>query len=250
MANLLNLHYQAHGDGFSMSTYLNETFSPEYTVPEQLLEHAGVLKILHHYEGSTDRFKKFVNMLVNQSAEVPFVMANRSLFIVLDYFPQSLEDFICDLNLAYSDSNYGSTITFLTMILYQLLSLLHFIQDRNITHRNITCNNIFIDNNLCPKLGGFGFACSLTKSDGEPLVFSNKTEVQAGNECAWAPELVHYHNYGLNSAKQVWFKLYKAVLYFGLKYHIINTGSRAFDVDLVLGDVGKAFQYFMIAVSN
>lgn len=206
MVNLLNMNYQAHGDGFSMSTYLNETFSPGHSVPEQLLEHAGVLKILHHFEGSTHRFKKFVNMLVNQTADVPFEMATRSSFLVMDYFPQTLEEFICDLNLTNSDGNYGSLITFLTMILYQLLSLLHFIQDKNIAHRNTMCKNIFIDNNLCPKLGGFGVACYLNGSDGEPLIFSSKMEVHAGNDCAWAPELVHYYNNGPTSARQIYLK--------------------------------------------
>ena len=203
MVNILNLHYQTHGDGFSMSTYLNEIFSPEYLIPEQLLEHAGVLKILHHYEGPTDRFKKFVNLLVNQAPDIPFEMANRSLFLVMDYIPLTLESLMSDINIRSSDTSYGSLVLFLSLILYQLLSLLDFIQNRNIVHRNLKCDNILLNNNLCPVLGGFGLAYSLNGSDGAPLVFRNKTEVCAGNDCAWAPELVHYFNHGPIATRQV-----------------------------------------------
>ena len=182
----------------STNAYLSEAFSPENTVPKQLVEHAGVLKILHHYEGSIERFKRFMPMLVKQSDNFHLELASRSLFLVSEYFPQTLEQLMCDLK-----SCLENVSTFLSMTLYQLLSFLQFIQDKNIVHRNIACDNIFIDNKLCPVLGDVRFAVCLTGNDDKPLLFRSKTEVNAGDDCAWAPELVHFCDQGPSPTCQV-----------------------------------------------
>ena len=200
---VLNSKHQYHGDSFSTSASLGAAFSPEVTVPEQLVElTTGVLRILHHYEGSTERFKKFMPVTVKQSDSLNSGSSSRSLFLVTEYFPQTLEQIMCDIKPS-SKSYNGPLTTFISMVLYQLLSVLQLLQVKNVVHRNIGCDSIFIDNNLCPVLGGFRHAIALIGADNSPLLFRSKTDVNAGDDCAWAPELVHFCDKGPSPSHQV-----------------------------------------------
>ena len=208
----LNPMHQYHGDNGSTSARLDEKFSPEISLPKPLVERNGVLKILHHYEGSNERFKRFISIM-KQSDDINLEKSTRSLFLVTEYFPQTLEQFICEMKPSLESYN-GSLSTFLCMVLYQLLSVLQVLQDKNIVHRNISCDSIFVDNKLCPELGGFRMNVNLIDEDNCPMLFRSKTDVNAGDDCAWAPELVHFREQGPPPAHKVGFmKKFKHTFY-------------------------------------
>ena len=200
---VLNSKHQYHEDSFSTSASLGATISPEVTVPEKLVElTTGILRILHHYEGSTEQFKRFMPVIAKQSDSFHPGFSSRSLFLVAEYFPQTLEQIMSDIKPS-SESYNGPLTTLLSMVLYQLLSVLQLLQDKNVVHRNIGCDSIFIDNKMCPILGGFRHAIALIGADNSPLLFRSKKDVNAGDDCAWAPELVHFCDTGPSPSHQV-----------------------------------------------
>lgn len=142
-------------------------------------------------------------------------------FVVTNYFPQTLEVLMQNGN-----------ISFPSKILYacQLLSALKLLQMRNVIHRDIKPNNIFI-NGCDAVLGDFGLIKNLNA--GENMDLADEDDVQMINETAFhaadgyvampyfyrTPELVAYAN------KQDVLHIESDVFQLGLVFSKLFTGE-------------------------
>ena len=196
-----NLHMDK-GDRFIMSSYLSGILSRTQLVPEHLLELNCVPKILHQYVGPIERFHKFLDIMVKTSVSHS-ELETRSLFLVTDYMPLTLGRFMSELNVHTTDTHHGSLLTFLALILYQILSFLDTLHERKIVHGNINCDNILLDNILRPVLIGFGNVCPRSGSEGISYVSQIEMESFAGNRFARANEQIDYLNRGPAQTDQV-----------------------------------------------
>lgn len=191
MTNLLNLQTVQHGDGYSLDPFLAEKFGSEHNLPVNIPFHPNIITIRHHYIGATERFKKFMNLLIPVKLDVPIEMANRTSFLVMDKYQQTLKSFMVQQRTVYSKPSFGLDSKFLLQLLYQILSAISHLKKHDIVHRNIKSDNIVLDNYLRPILTDFGFAKSVRSSNSRPLLISDD-EVCAGNNHAWAPELLRH----------------------------------------------------------
>lgn len=117
-------------------------------------------------------------------------------FVVTNYFPRTLADVI-----KQGDADFPSKVLYAC----QLLSALQLLQSRNITHRDIKPNNIFV-NGSDAVLGDFGLIKVLNES--EQLNEADNDDIEMINETAFhaadgyvampyfyrTPELVAYAN--------------------------------------------------------
>jgi serine/threonine protein kinase len=67
-------------------------------------------------------------------------------------------------------------------IFHQIAHAIQFLHDRNIVHRDLKPENILLDHNYNPKLGDFGFCCSLKPN--------NLIETPCGSPLYAAPEVI------------------------------------------------------------
>ena len=197
MTNLINLQASQHGDGHSLDQFLIQNFGPEHNIPVTLPFHSNIVTILHHYMGATDRFKKFINLLIPTKLDVPIEMANRTSFLIMDKYPQTLKSFMVQRRSEYSEPSHGLNTTFVLQLLYQLLSAVHHLKQNGVVHRDIKADNVFLDSCLRPVLTDFGFAKVLISLDGSPVHFVDGRQVYAGNNHAWAPELTRFSRNGI-----------------------------------------------------
>ncbi|XP_041366020.1 uncharacterized protein LOC121381011 isoform X2 [Gigantopelta aegis] len=193
MINLINMDFDQHSDGYSLDGHLIRNFGMEYHVPLLLDKYPNIIKVLHHYQGSTENFLQFQNLLIPHNLDVPIEMARRTTFIVMETFPQTLQSFMVTQRTACPEPSFGLPDLFLLNLLYQLLEVLCVLQDMRIVHRDIKGDNVFLDKCLRPVLGDFGFARSLRNRDGGNLPFSDHSQACAGNAHAWAPEVSRFN---------------------------------------------------------
>ncbi|KAK3587857.1 hypothetical protein CHS0354_019728 [Potamilus streckersoni] len=191
MINRLNVQFQKHGDG-----YIDASFVPDFLIPLYQFQHPNIISILHHYNGSIGRFKKFVGFLIPRATDVPVDMANRATFFVMKEYPMTLKMFFVTLRAAHPEPNNGLSLTFLLHLLYQLLSVVCYLQSQDIIHRNIKSDNVFLDTQLRPVLGEFGLAQSLRDVDRNPLPFKAGQESCTNSSQAWTPENSRFNNTG------------------------------------------------------
>ena len=195
-----NLHMDK-GDRIIMSSYLSGNISRTQLLPEHLLELNCVPKILHQYVGPIERFHKFLDIMVK--TDTYSELGTRSLFLVTDYMPLTLGRLMSELNVHTTDTDHGSLLTFLALVLYQILSFLDTLHERKIVHGNINCDNILLDNILRPVLIGFGNVCPLSGSEGISYVSHSEMESFAGNRFARAHGQIDYLNRGPAQTDQV-----------------------------------------------
>ncbi|XP_046339804.1 uncharacterized protein LOC124120938 [Haliotis rufescens] len=199
MVNLINLDFTNHDQGCSLDGYLIRNFGPEYHVPLLLSKHRNIVSVMHYYQGSTDQFRRYQDLLVPSNLDVPLEMATRTSFLVLESYPQTLLSFMVNQRTICPEPCYGLPNVFLLLLLYQMLSVIDFLQCNHIVHRDIKGDNVFLDKCLRPVLADFGFARSLYTAQGLKQVFVDKTQACAGNSNAWAPELTRFHHNGPES---------------------------------------------------
>lgn len=132
------------------STSLYSESTTELDIIERIGPHRNVVKVLHTYEGSIERFRKFIPVSNSTADFIDNDLSFRTTFIVTEQMP-TLASFIDSAELKSS----GYISVFLTHALYQLLSLICLLEELNISHNNINTNSVFIDNELKPVLGNF-----------------------------------------------------------------------------------------------
>lgn len=168
----------------SIST-LYERCERELAILDQIGPHENVVHILHIYEGSMERFRKFlpVSHLNSDSLDE---LPSRTTFIVTEHMP-TLASFI---NSSAELKSCGFTSVVLTHALYQLLSLICVLGEMSIYHNNINEDNVYINNELKPVLGNFEYAtCSEGKlaeqypaeNDDDVRDYINVTHVTRGS---------------------------------------------------------------------
>ncbi|OWF51039.1 uncharacterized protein LOC110449722 [Mizuhopecten yessoensis] len=191
MINLINLEASSHGQGYSMEHFLANSFGPEHQLPVAFNDHVNVIKVRHSYTGQTNRFQKYLGLIIPTKFDIPIEMASRTTFIVFDHFPESLKSMSVQFRSSHSEPSFGLDITFVLQLLYQILSAVYYIQKNGVIHRDIKADNVFLDNCLRPVLADFGMARTTEVSDSS-IYFTNSREVYAGNAHAWAPELTRW----------------------------------------------------------
>lgn len=201
MINLINMVYNRHGDGYSLGSYLTKNFGPEYDIPCKLKAHPNIVTILHYYDGSTERFRKFLSLVIPNKFDVPIEMASRTTFLVMKKYPETLKSLMVLQRTKLPEPNYGLSSMFIYQVLYQILSAVYHLQRNGVVHRDIKADNILLDENLRPVLSDFGMARRLHGSDGKPLKFSNPCQACAGNPHAWAPELSRFNRSSVDNSE-------------------------------------------------
>lgn len=236
LMNLINLHYDAHSAGRSLDAHLLQHFGAEFHAPLLLHAHPNIVRVRHHYQGDTTRFRTYLPLLVPATIDVPIDMARRTTFLVMDEYPLTLHSLVarvrggnynvvnagnCEVmkggktkamqvdNADYmpgattltssSDNGDGQSSfpeQFLVHLLYQLLSAVEYLQRHHVVHRDIKADNVFMDWRLRPVLGDFGFARTVCGYEGEGIQFTDRNQVYAGNPQAWAPELSRLNRTG------------------------------------------------------
>lgn len=196
MINLINMDFNAHGQGHSLDSYLLRNFGSEHIIPIHIPNHRNLMQILHHFEGPTDHFKKFLPLLVPQAFDVPIDMANRTTYLIMKEYPLTLMAFMVDQKSKSPPPFYGMTETFILHLFYQLLSAVCFLLKNDVVHRDIKADNVLLDNRLVPILSDFGFARKCHNASGQPILFTSKDQAMAGNPHAWAPEVARFNRTG------------------------------------------------------
>lgn len=181
MTNLIDFHYLGHGQGQSLSNFLDYRFGAEL-IPSKLPPHRNLVKIIHHYESRTFRFQQFQHLLIPSEMD-GLGMANQTLFFVMPEYSQTLKNFM--INTAFTTATLE---TFVLQVLYQLLSAVYFLAKSHIVHRDIKPDNIFLDCWLRPVLADFGFAKCLRSSNGS-IPVNHTDQIYAANDLAWSPEM-------------------------------------------------------------
>ena len=169
--------------------------STELDILERIGPHRNVIKVLHTYDGSIERFRKFMPNSYSSVDVLDSDLFYRTTFIVTEQMP-TLASFI---DSAMDLKTSGLTSVFLTHALYQLLSLVCFLEELNIAHNNLTTDCVFIDSDLNPVLGNFECAsCQEEKKinrfpleNDEDRDYINVTHVTRGSQvsyttCNWS----------------------------------------------------------------
>ena len=100
-------------------------------------------------------------------------------YIILEYAQnRELYDYVY-----YADKGFGEL--FGKLIFSQILNGIKYIHKNNITHKDLSMSNIFLDDNFIPKIGDFGLSCYNIK---------NFKEYFANEEYA-APEMIEHKPY-------------------------------------------------------
>ena len=170
--------------------------------------HPNLLHAVHHYMGSVDSLTNVIKTVT----QVPSTLApsHRTSFLVVERYLHSLKSFV-------QQSLSGGQLhpTFLCVVLYQLLSAVHFLQKNGIVHRDIDMGAILMDKRLRPVFSNFDMALRLHDEAGQAIVYSHPNQIEAGKNHVMAPELVHYKQNGPPcsptkvSCDFLWFILFK-----------------------------------------
>lgn len=199
LVNLINMQYDSHSSGRSLDAHLLHSFGAEFHAPLLLHAHPNIVRVRHHYQGDTTHFRSYLPLLVPPTLDVPIDMARRTTFLVMDEYPQTLLTFMSQQRKDDSEAVFDLPELFLVQLLYQLLSAVEYLSRHHIVHRDVKADNVFLDWRLRPILGDFGFAKLVQKFSGEPIEFTTKDQVFAGNPHAWAPELCRLSRDGPDS---------------------------------------------------
>lgn len=183
MTNLIDLHEHGHNQGHSLNDSLQFRFGAELT-PTKVPPHRNLIKIIHHYSGTTFNFQKFHHLVAPPGLQ-GIEMAHQTLFFVMPEYPKSLKTFM-------ENTSFNSSLEkFLLQQLYQLLSAIYLLEKMHIVHRDIKPDNIFLDCRLRPILADFGFAKRLRDLDMK-IPVTHLGQIEAANNLAWTPEMIRW----------------------------------------------------------
>lgn len=183
MTNLIDLHEHGHNQGHSLNDSLQFRFGAELT-PTKVPPHRNLIKIIHHYSGTTFNFQKFHHLVAPPGLQ-GIEMAHQTLFFVMPEYPKSLKTFM-------ENTSFNSSLEkFLLQQLYQLLSAIYLLEKMHIVHRDIKPDNIFLDCRLRPILADFGFAKKLRNLDMK-IPVTHLGQIEAANNLAWTPEMIRW----------------------------------------------------------
>ena len=188
MVNVLNMDFNGHDEGHSRSEFL-ETSSGPSRIPIQLGEHKNIIKLRHRYTASTDRFKKYLRFLVPHHQHIPVEMTSRTTFLVMDYCPFTLKSLTAHQTTNEMGNAITNSATFISQTLYQILSAIYYLQSKGIVHRNVSSENVLMDDALRPMLSDFAVARSIYGADGRDVVYCDRRQLCVGNSQTWSPEI-------------------------------------------------------------
>jgi hypothetical protein len=146
------------GRGLALSSTMRmgSEHGNEYEIPMQLPAHPGVIHVLHHFQGSTDNYRLYVNMIISGGMGVS--MARRTTFVVLPRYCKSLRRFLDDRRAGKRDDDvslksgcvYGSREgsgdeleysgvreSEWRLLLIELLDIVVFLGSQYVAHRDI-----------------------------------------------------------------------------------------------------------------
>lgn len=156
------------------------------------LKHPNLMKSLHGYHGTTERFRRFLTVIVPQprgsmnSIEIP----KHALFIVTEHYSHTLESFITAQRGVAPAPLYGLSNEFFLSLLYQILSGIFYLRRFGIVHRNIHSGSIYMSDRFYPVIGNFELAVRMFDNDNKKVALADACQISAGNSNAWSPELL------------------------------------------------------------
>lgn len=156
------------------------------------IKHPNLVKSIHIYKGTTERFRRFLTVIVPQprgsmnSIEIP----KQALFIVTEHYSYTLESFITAQRGVAPPPLYGLSNGFFLSLLYQIISGILYLRRFGIVHRNLHSGSIYLSERLCPVIGNFEMAVRLVDNDNKKMALTDACQISAGNSNAWSPELL------------------------------------------------------------
>ncbi|XP_071966097.1 uncharacterized protein [Antedon mediterranea] len=175
-----NINFLGNGSKNSFNAVKNER--------EVLLNvpaHSNLVTVLHYFELPLRYLDPNLSNLRDQRATMAlmpeYLMTLCKLMKVQNQNP-SIAFALCE--------------TFFQQVLLQILKALSHLQDHDIAHRDIKPDCVYITESLQVVLGGFRMAMKLTEQNGQPIQFTNRSQIGAGNPLAWTPELKKWEKEG------------------------------------------------------
>lgn len=156
------------------------------------LKHPNLMKSIHSYRGTTERFRRFLTVIVPQprgcmnSIEIP----KQALFIVTEHYSHTLESFITAQRGVAPAPLYGLSNEFFQSLLYQIISGILYLRRFGIVHRNVHSGSIYMSERFCPIIGNFELAVRVFDNDNKKVALTDACQISAGNSNAWSPELL------------------------------------------------------------
>lgn len=168
------------GHGVYSSVYLGRHLQTNFLVAIK------VFADNYPYESSLNEFNVFSEIIH------PFICQEFDLFTTETGEVCLLIEFVHGTTLLhYANHNSPLSTATIKLIIGQIIIALEFLHDRNITHRDLKCDNILIDRNNNVRIIDFGFASE-----------TENHQTLCGSYEYLAPEIILQQNYG--KAVDVW----------------------------------------------
>ena len=136
------------------------------------------------------RLFRHLPLIIPEELDVDVDMATQTTFMVMDEYPTTLQTFIKTRKHVHPQPPYGIPTQYFSLCLYQVLSAISHLHNNHAIHRDIKAENVFLDSHLRVVLADFGFARKIRNPNGSPVELVAKEQIVAGNNGAWAPELI------------------------------------------------------------
>ncbi|XP_062574764.1 uncharacterized protein LOC134236607 [Saccostrea cucullata] len=201
-----------------------------------VLKHPNILKSLHVFRGSTERFRKFLSVLVPRGSMNSIEIPRQAFFLVTEHYSHTLQSFVTSLRGVTPAPLYGLTDEFLLCIVYQMLSALCYLKRYGIVHRDLHSGNVYMSDRFCPVIGNFDMALCVLDNDNQQIVLQEQCQIMAGNSNAWSPELIQYNR---NAQQLISKKVTLMIIYDKSDLYAIG---RMLHTLFLLPEVDKRFQ--------
>ncbi|XP_072041901.1 uncharacterized protein [Amphiura filiformis] len=177
----------SHGRAPSLSKDVH--YGSEWEILNNLPPHRNITRILHWYNQPTADLRDQIESSLNPSlGHLPDSVP----ILIMPEYCVSLNA----LSAMCSATDQVMSERCVLKILLELTKAVHYLKNNGIVHRDLEPSKVFIDDHLRVVLGEFGLARRLVNESKQPIPFVERSQIMAGNNMAWSPELMQYSSGG------------------------------------------------------